>query len=523
MNAVKRYIPFFSVALLMYVVLVVIFPYYRFYVDPDGTAYLTIAERYARGEYLQAINGYWSPWSCWLTALLIKQGQAPIPASVAINTLGATGFLYISQSFFLKFAMRRDVQWMLLGALGIFLCYAIFAQSFDDLWECFFLLTTLRLILADDYANKPALWIASGAIGALAYFAKAYSFPFFILNTVCCTYAVAGNRGQWIRAVLTAVTMMLVLSLPWIYALHSKYGIWTTSTAGQLNTSWYLVGHPYWKDDIGALLPPAYSDSPYYWEDPYMSNGYAPHMWSSLHLFGLQFLRIGMNIIKFLVSLVQLSYFLPVVVLIVVRSIAKRRYYQYPIALQVVAISFLLFPLGYVPINFESRYIWYMLPLGMVLANAIIANNKTISARGLKENTAWLALAASVVIYPGIQLLKMHNIGKDEYALSQDLAKETGVGTTFTSNAKPGQQMQAAARTAYFAQMHYYTNSYPDRTSDAEVLKEMRRYRINYYFYYYRPGGDTTYQMKDEHGTALPVVYEWKTYGLKIFKVNEVQ
>src|SRR3954465_15802580 len=98
-----KYLPFFASAVLMCVVLFFIYPHYQYYIDPDGTAYLTISQRYADGEYAKAINGYWSPWSCWLTALLIKAGINVIHASWLVNIAGATGFLFIAQSFFLRF------------------------------------------------------------------------------------------------------------------------------------------------------------------------------------------------------------------------------------------------------------------------------------------------------------------------------------------------------------------------------------------------------------------------------------
>ena len=129
MSTFQKYAPFFASALLMCIVLFFIYPHYQYYIDPDGTAYLTISQRYANGDYARAINGYWSPWSCWLTALLIKGGLAAIPASVVINALGATGFLFISQSFFLKFEIVRKQQWMLNVTLALFLCFAVFHQN----------------------------------------------------------------------------------------------------------------------------------------------------------------------------------------------------------------------------------------------------------------------------------------------------------------------------------------------------------------------------------------------------------
>jgi len=70
----QKYYPFFAAALLLYVALLIIYPHYQYYIDPDGTAYLTISKRYAAGDIQRAINGYWSPWACWLTAGLIRCG-----------------------------------------------------------------------------------------------------------------------------------------------------------------------------------------------------------------------------------------------------------------------------------------------------------------------------------------------------------------------------------------------------------------------------------------------------------------
>jgi len=135
----------------MCAVLYGIYPYYQYYVDPDATAYLTISKRYATGDYTNAINGYWSPLSCWLTAAMIKNGFTAMCAAVIVNTIAAIGFLYIAQSFFLKLAVARTFQWLLQVTLALFLCYAVFWQLFDDLWECFFLLCALRIMCAEQF------------------------------------------------------------------------------------------------------------------------------------------------------------------------------------------------------------------------------------------------------------------------------------------------------------------------------------------------------------------------------------
>ena len=100
----NRNIAFIVSAILLCVAVYGVYPFYQYYVDPDATAYLTIIKRYVAGDYEKAINGYWSPWSCWLVAGWVKlTGWGLMAASVAVNTAGAVCFLFISHSFFKYF------------------------------------------------------------------------------------------------------------------------------------------------------------------------------------------------------------------------------------------------------------------------------------------------------------------------------------------------------------------------------------------------------------------------------------
>jgi hypothetical protein len=515
MDVLKRYAPFFSSALLMCIVLVIIFPHYRYYIDPDGTAYLTISQRYANGDYLAAINGYWSPWSCWLTALLIKTGVAAITASWAVNALGATGFLFISQSFFLRFHIIPRLQWIFEITLSFFLCYAVFWQSFDDLWECFFLLSGLRLLLSKDYAFRPMLWVLTGITGALAYFAKAYAFPFFALSTLCCVYFLCdGKKVQWLKISLVSIFTMILCSLPWIVALHYKYGIWTTATSGSLNMSWYLVGHPQWKEGIDLLIPPPYNNSPDYWEDPYMANGPAPHFWDSFHLLGLQFVRSALNVLKLVKSMLQISVFFPVVAVILARFVASRKAGSMRSPEFIVALSFLLFPAGYLLINFETRYIWYMLPLCLLAGGLFYQNHLSGAGKKYLNLFPWV-FAVSFLIGPVWRMSEMYDEGISEFKISQRL-KSMNIRGFFTSDAKPGIDVQRIKRLAYFSGNSYYSVTSHAR-SQLGLLREMRRYHVKYYISY---GADTGNSFRDEQDNFFPEVTAGAIKGLKVWLVN---
>jgi positive regulator of sigma E activity len=514
MATMQKYIPFFASALLMCVLLFIIYPHYQYYIDPDGTAYLTISQRYASGDYQTAINGYWSPWSCWLTALLIKQGLAAIPASVIINALGAVCFLFISQSFFLKFSITGKLQWLLNITLAIFLCYAVFWQSFDDLWECFFLLAALRIMLADDFKSNFSRWIAIGILGSLAYFAKAYSFPFFILNTLCCTYFICkGNKLQWLKISAVAIAVMLFGSHFWIVALLHKYGVLTTSTAGSLNMSWYLVGHPQWKEGIDLLIPPAYKDSPYYWEDPYLTNGITPHFWDSWRLLGLQIVRIGLNIWKFICSAAQLSTFFPFIFLLLLQMIrVKKIKFDFFDKTYILTVSFLLFPIGYLLINFESRYLWYLLPLGMLMVGIIIQSADYIRSR----NTVMIIFCFTFLIYPVSSMRTMYNEGINEHRVAEQL-KRMNIHGSFTCIAQPGVEAQRIERLAYFSGNQFYSLA-KQVVAPKDLLAEMRHYHVNYFFVY--GGHSTIVGFRDEQGTIFPEITKGSIDGVQVFQVN---
>ena len=520
MDFLKKYTSLFAATILFIVALIAVYPYYQYCIDTDATAYLTIAKRYAAGDFEKAINGYWSPWSIWLTALLMKQDIAPFLSAIIINAIGALGFLFISHSFFVRFKLKESYRWVLMLTLSLFLVYAVFKQSFDDLWECFFLLAALRIIIKDGFTTRAVLWVAAGALGAFAYFAKAYSFPFFVLNIICCSYFLTRedntlSRYQWLKISSVSLLVMFALSFPWINLLHQEYGIWTTGTAGSLNLSWYLVGHPFWKENIVHLLPPVYADSPSYWEDPFIANGGTPHFWNSPKLLALQIVRVFYNILKWLQSMNELSAFFLFtwcIMLAIVFSKRIRKFFDDK--LFIVALSFFLFPLGYLLINFEARYLWYMLPLSMLIGTYLL---QKLNVGLIFFNWLFIIVFAfSFLAFPILDMKSMYLAGRKEFQISRILKKEKIEGS-FTSIIPYGKQTQSIVRLAYFSNNPYY--QLPRPATYSELLKEMRRYKVKYYFHFHDGDGEN-YQLKDEHGNAFQAIATGKNKGLKVFKIN---
>jgi hypothetical protein len=507
----------------MVIAIIFVYPYYQYAVDPDATSYLAIAARYVSGDFEKAINGYWSPWAIWLTALVMKAGFAGFLSAIIVNTAAAIGFLYISHSLFLFFNIEKFVRYILCVALVVFLVYAIFWQSFDDLWECFFLLSALRVMLSGNFSKRPALWLLTGVLGALAYFSKAYAFPFFILNIICCSYFIAGanrreDRKKWLTICMVTIGTMFLVSFPWIYLLHQKYHTWTTGTAGSLNLSWYLVGHPYWKEGISVLLPPVYNDSVYYWEDPWFVNGPAPIFLSSVKLFFLQLIKIAYNFLKLIQSMNELSAFFAFIALITIGIVFSRRIrIFFSGRVLIIAFSFLLFPLGYLLINYQGRYLWYMLPLSMIIGIIAFTRMKIFQELSRRFRLVFVLLfAGSFIVYPIIGLKDMFLLGKKEFVLAQKL-KEEKIQGSFTTNIPYSEKTQHIVRLAWFSGSPYYNMPVPAEKS--ALLSDIRRYGIKYYFHFSEWYGED-FRFTDENGQPFPEIAAGKLPGLKVFQIH---
>jgi hypothetical protein len=509
---------------LLVAILYCVFPFYQYYIDPDATAYLTLAKRYAEGDFLKAVNGYWSPWAVWLTALLMKAGMAPFSAAIVVNGAAAIGFLFVSHSLFVFFDIKKGVRWLYELALVVFLVYAVFWQSFDDLWECFFLLVLFRTLIRNDFEARPLLWILTGVLGALAYLAKAYALPFVLLEIVCCSFLLirekgSGNGKKWIRIAAVCMCVTLLLSSPWFYLLYEKYGKWMTGTAGSLNTSWYLVGHPYWKESIGQLLPPVYTDSPSYWEDAYMVNGVTPHFWNSPKLLLLQIIKAGYNLLKLVQSINELSAFFAVALLFSIGIFFSEKVRAtYDRKTKLLALSFLLFPSGYLLVNFQARYLWYMLPLSMILLAIFIPQISFFTnLKDAFKRLLFPIIAFSFIVMPLLGLREMYRAGEEEYIQAIQL-RQLNIRGAFTTNIPYSSRSQNIVRLAYFSGNPYY--NMPVSTTRELLLNEIRRYQIPYYFHFYEGEWDD-FVLKDEYGSAFREVTGGKIKGLKVFAVGQ--
>lgn len=477
------------------------YPFYRTYIDPDAVAYITIAKRYAIGDYFRAVNGLWSPFSSWLIAACIRFGMEPVLASHFINGIASISIIAVTSLFFRVFQVDKLLAKALMLAMPFFLIFCHYIQLFADLWQVFFLLCYLLLVISPSFITNKYKWFLTGIIGALAYFAKAYSFYFILVHLLVALIILAKQNGLSRSAIIkpfaTVLVVMLFIMSPWLYALHTKYNVWTLSTASSLNESWFLTGHKNFKPGITYLIPPPYDNSPCNWEDPYLNEGHLFKPWENPKFLLIQAGRSAVAFLQTFIALHQISIFLFAIFFVTIWWVFyKKDKALFSTQHRILLWASLILPIGYLALHMEARYIWLLAFTGMIFGAVWLHKLKE---RMSPSNHRLLVIlfALSFVAYP---LYKMPKMFIYAHHLTQVDIKGCQLQGSFTSNGKPNDMEVVALNN----NMQYYTLDVSITHQD--LLAELRMYHIKYYLYYFdRQVDGHTIHFYDENNRPFPI------------------
>ena len=255
-------------------VCVVSLPWHLHRVAPDTVSYLTIARKYRAWDFAQAINGYWSPLFSWLLAPLLCLG-APTEVTakclmIAIGVAALAAVWWLGQRVELPESVRT---WTTLCVVPAVAMYTL-TDTTPDLLVAVILVVYLGVVIGADYPRSLWQGAACGLLGALAYLAKAYAFPFFLAHF----FAVSGylllrrrSSGEEVRRLVAATAMgLLVFALlagSWAGLLSRKYARITIGTTGSYQFSLFKGGGGGLFQG-GGLFPPSNATAITAWEDP---------------------------------------------------------------------------------------------------------------------------------------------------------------------------------------------------------------------------------------------------------------
>ena len=230
----------------------------RLTIGSDAMSYISIAEHYARGDIVTAVNGYWSPAISWLMAPFIAAGVDGRLAFAIANGLAAL-VVILGGAIVVWFMSRRSVAATALYMVSITPFALSAARDFfpDLLLAAWMVLFLAAIFYADSQFTKHRLRsdlvVAAvlGSIGAFGYMVKLYAAPFFVATVAAWGVwrlflyfrtkpRYVRNLNRWfegLRLAIFTASIFLLMCAPWVGALSKKYDYLTFGSSAAINAA----------------------------------------------------------------------------------------------------------------------------------------------------------------------------------------------------------------------------------------------------------------------------------------------
>lgn len=224
--------------------------------DADPPAYLDLSDAIRSGAWHSAFNAYWFPfYPALLAAARASFGFRMQYELMAARLLDALlGLVFVAAAVILAASARRLMLARgvrvdeLLPARTLALWVAVVAWFFvsldltnikpDTLVSIFMILAVAALFRALT-EDSVAPYIAAGLCGALAFWAKSFALPFFLLWILLAALFHLRDLKILSRLAL-AFFVFAALSAPLIWQISSSQGRFTFGTSGSLNLAWFV-------------------------------------------------------------------------------------------------------------------------------------------------------------------------------------------------------------------------------------------------------------------------------------------
>ncbi|MEE8600447.1 glycosyltransferase family 39 protein [Euzebya tangerina] len=236
------------------------------YLNPDGAAYLSLADQWAAGAFDDAVSGYWGPLYSWLLVPVLRIGVEPLVAVRVVLGLAAVLVVVISRRLLDRAGLRPA--WAGAGTLAV-APVAVWSASFGAYPETLLIAALLAycLALGDPMQASARRLAAAGALGGIAYLCKAAALPLITGHLILVLLVAAVTRRTTaVRRLLAALVGLAVVAGPWIGVLSATYDRPTFSTAVGFNDD--LVGSRGNPLLYAGLYPLPFDDARSAWDDP---------------------------------------------------------------------------------------------------------------------------------------------------------------------------------------------------------------------------------------------------------------
>lgn len=488
-------------SLLFIVVGLILFPFYKYQINPDGIAYLSIAGHYGTGRWAEALNSCWPPLISWLLAPWKWVTDELLWVFKIYNIFFGAGCLWVSYNLFGHFKLKRS--FLVLGMLLLSATYMMWAYSITtpDLLSVWIVLYYSQKIVTGKFLQQPLL---TGALGALAYFAKSYCFYFFVAHiSFQFLYYFLGKKApvkELLLAYSKTIGVLALFVLSWMLLLYTKYGHFTLSSASSYTHA--LLKNPDWKC-TESFVPPPGPHAVFPWEDPPLVCPRVDwNVFASFENFGLQISYIIRNswnllLMQRLTGFFHLAGFLMLLFVILFerknRNWGLRSWKKIPDTPLFALLPLIgIYTMGYLLVFIEPRYVWSAyawISIGMIVAlqewvgSQILNIKKLIIIAGVLFLTAF---AGIIFMQPHLLAPIQNALGNKEatyntlefYRSCQQLKVQITEGDNMALlGASNGKERTQASSLAYFTQTRFFGNL-PAAAQDQKRLIEQHHIRL---------------------------------------------
>ncbi len=500
----------FITALLLYIVAAfLLLPFYIWNLNADGISYVSIAEKYLAGNFEDAINGYWGPLFSWLLIVPIYLGVFPVVATKLVSIL-----LCIILFFIINRSVKYyDIDEGLLEKLyflfiPVFLYFTYWVVT-PDLLIAVCILIYLNILFKGEYQVKILYGVLAGITGSLIYFSKSYGFPFFLIHFTVFSFLFLftkpkQNRIKVIRNYVVGLICFAMLSGIWIYIISNKYDEITYGTTGRYNVS--LFGPETQGKQLGLAVgfnPPPNETAVSSWED---ASYLEVKEWSPLNSVN-DFIYLVKSTLKnsaeFLLFVTAFSpLFLILLILNLKRiKIGKISFYS--------LLTIVLYSFGYILLNLETRYIWLVYIIVLLLSGMFFTQvTERLKFISKRKHLFQVIFLISLIPFPLYALHRQFEKYNDLYNLSNTL----NIKYNIEGNVASDTSWMATNYLSYILDLRYF-NEAKDNWNEEDLIENLKQYNINYYFQW---NTDTP----DIVNENLREITDKKIRNLRLYKID---
>ena len=504
---VKRYNPYFIVSLIIFLVLNILLTIYNqnylYGVNTGTIAFITIAQKYLRGDFYNAVVGGFGPLNSWLLIPFLKLGLTPMVSLSIVKLIVGLLTLIGVRLLSYKFEMTDNIKNVIsFTAVPIVLQFTL-TEHIPDLLIVCAVIYYLDIIFSSDYPDKAYKGMLCGITGAIGYFGKAFMFPFFISHFTMLNilHYCRTKDKKVLRNTMLGFVLFFIVSAPWMIILSNKYNTIAFDVSGAYNhrisgpdvpriTEYYgwegwrnfiRMGHPVYDQ---GFFPPPNDTAISIWEDftlltPYLKS-WSP--FESWYNFKYQLGIVGKNIyytigifesyFSIFSSAIIVGYIL--LYLIPFRSLIFQDHRLYPL------LTLFLYCGGYILVFPNVRYLWanniLVFLMGGHILNVLFQNELFNKAR---RNLMITFFVLSFILLPLKEAAMTQNYDKDFGMLGKKLQMYSELtGKKIASNDKFSETLKIL----FYSNMNVkYYGQARKNISDEDLQVELKKYGIDYY------------------------------------------